>query len=773
MSYYLSHTICLIFAVFAALSGWSRAEWLDTLVFGSGPSETAHNLKAELSDVVIGGLDEPSRRLLPGGPLPWQGGQLSFTVSVDPEAQNYLTIRLWGGDVGRNQLMLHVEGKQIGYRHLGDIEALDTGTDAPCYPGRFYYRTTPLPRSVTKGKTRVACEIRATGPIWSYGNTFEIYQKTMAEPSRGLYRVYLHTDACFTPPTEEKQGVFPENSPARPAPGPEVIDAVKVRVNKQIEGLLKEPQRPCNQMQTLFLAKSWHTPWTRTAGRKETITKIRSSLDALYRAYVANPRLAEAEPSTYNPDWFGLGPSGQVLVLMKNELSESWNEPIDDGNGKQVRRRDAFLQMLIACRDWHRQHRRQYTNQSMINDLYGIYLANRGVAVLNPSMALPESHARRYLYESMGMEPWLGSERDGKPLKPLGSDFHQTTKKGLTRELGFVGNYGEVLDWGVQIYEATRSSPGAAGDGKIKAQLIKIARARAPFRYPMLDPDGCRAMVQETIVGWRDTHFPGNVTYDQRPSWDGSALEAAMATMDPVLIGYGQQMMADNQFYQSISQRMEDKGFRVTFGLLSVPERVARMLAQPTSDHRLPMSWDQGDFVFADEENGVVAIKNGREILYASLYWRARHAINFLGRIHHLTPTFGRIATVAVDVRFTPSGLEYERPDWTNFGFGNGGPRYPKSYISAHAGEKLPIAQIPPGVDYQPGKENLHAGRGDFYQLRYGDYLIAINMSADKTSELKIPQTDGGIIDLVTRQAVQSNTSMTVQPHTTVVLHFR
>lgn len=754
-------------------SGLLRASLLDTVVFGNDASETAHDLQAEHSDFASGGLGESSRRLLPGGAEPWQGGTLRFTVRVDPEKQNYFTLRMWGGDVSHNQLTLHVDGKQVGYRHLGDIEALDLGTDAPCYPGRFYYRTTPLPIHLTRGRATLPCEIRATGPIWGYGNTFDRYQKPITEPSRGIYRAYTHTDACFTPPADEKQGEFPENASIRAQPGPEVIEAVRTRVNGQIDGLLKDPNRPCNQMQTLFLAKAWHTKWTHAAGRKETITKIRSSLDALYRAYVANPKLAEAEPSTYNPDWFGLGPSGQVLDLLESELKDSLDETIDDGNGGKTKRRDGFRDMLVACRDWHRQNRRQYTNQSMINDLYGIYLANRGVAVVDPSKALPEPMMRRYLYESMGLEPWLGSERDGKPLKPLGDSFYQTTKMGLTRELGFVGNYGEVLDWGVQIYEATKPTPGKPGDPKIKAQLIKIARARAPFRYPMLDRDGCRAMVQETIVGWRDTHFPGDVTYDQRPSWDGSAFETAVATMDPKLIAYGQQMMADNQFYKSILDRMEDKGFRVTFGLLSVPDRVEVMNAQKPSKHRLPMSWDQPDFVFADEENGVVAIKNGREILYASLYWRARHAVNFLGRVHHITPAFGRIATVAVDIQYTPSGLEYKRPDWTNFGFGNGGPRYPKSIVSAHTGEKLPIARIPEGVTYKPGTENLHAGRGDFYQLRYGQYLIAINMSDGKTFELPVPDHAGGIRNLMTSETAKPGKVLKLRPRTTVVLHFQ
>ena len=753
----------------ALFPGVLSADLLDTLAFGDSSSESAHQLSSALSDLKPGGLGETSRRLLPGGELAWQGGILKFTVRVDPERQNYFTIRLWGGDLSHNQMALHVDGKQVGYRHLGDIETLDIGTDAPPYPGRFCYRTCPLPMALTKGKQTVNCEIRATGPIWSYGKDFSQYQKPMTEPTRGIYGVYTHTDGCFVPPASEKQGTSPE-APLRSTPGPEVLDKVKARVNGQIASLLREPGKPASQMQALFLAKAWHTPWTSAAGKPETVQKILATLDSLYRGYVADPRLAEAEPSTYNPDWFGLGPCGQMIDLLAKELAPSFDETIDDGTGKQVKRREAFLAMLVACRDWHREHRRQYTNQSMINDLYGIYLANRGIAILEPAKGLPEKQALRYLRESIGLDPWLGSEKEGRPLRPLGDAYFQLTAKGLTKELGYVGNYGEVLDWTAQIYEATRAAPGEPGDPAIKEQLVKIARARAPFRYPMVDEEGHRAMVMETAVGWRDTHYPGNVTYDQRPSWDGTPFEVSAATLDPHLVGYSQQMLADNQFYSSVAKQLEGGGFRVTFGLMGLPERYEAIKAQATVGHRLPMSWDQPDFVFSDEEDGVVAIKNGKEILYASLYWRARHAVNFLARVHYLTPEIDRIATVKQEIRFTSSGMEYTRPDWTNFGFANGGHRYPASYVSAHTGEKLPIARIPEGIPFKPGQENVHAGKGDFYQLRYGSYLIAMNASATESFDFTVPADSGRIRNLVTgKDAVPGGTAK-VAPASTVVL---
>jgi len=59
---------------------------------------------------------------------------------------------------------------------------------------------------------------------------------------------------------------------------------------------------------------------------------------------------------------------------------------------------------------------------------------------------------------------------------------------------------------------------------------------------------------------------------------------------------------------------------------LEVPDEYELLKAQPPRARLLPMTPGQPDFVFSDEEDGVVAVKNGDEILYASLYWRARIA---------------------------------------------------------------------------------------------------------------------------------------------------
>jgi hypothetical protein len=532
-------------------------------------------------------------------------------------------------------------------------------------------------------------------------------------------------------------------------------------------------------MQMQFVARAYHVRWTKAYQNPEVVKRLLRSLDALYLAYGEKPSLAESDPATYNPSWFGLGPAGDVLRLMANELQPFLDADIVGEGNETISRRAAYSKMLSACRDWHRRNRRLYTNQSMINDLYGIYLANRGLEVVDPAMALPESEIRRYLYESVGLEPWRDSDpgggiamETGRTNWGVGTNYWELTARGLTKELGYVGYYGEVLDWVTAIYDSTRPAPGQPGDEKIREQLVRLGRARAIFRYPALDAETNRAMRIEAVVGWRDgSHYPGDIAYAQRQSWDGSALGYVAATLDPTAIGYVQQMFADNQFFATLQDHMkQQKIFRVTAGLLAVPDEYERLKSQPPQAARLPMTPGQPDFVFSDEEDGVVAIKNGDEILYASLYWRARYGINELARIHYTTPRIDRIAVVHEETEFTPSGMFYTRPDWIASDFLNGGPKYPAGLHSAQLGERLPIAKIPAGVSFKPGDENAFAGKGDFYTLRYGDYLIGMNMTTDRTFDLKPPTGVTEARELVSRTTIKLDSPVKVPPRSTVVV---
>jgi hypothetical protein len=764
-------------------AGHALAASPDTIRFGDGPSEQAHHLVARDSDIVQGPTGERARRLLRRQPGDWRGGSVVFDLAIDPQLPNYVTLTLWGGEENPNRLQLTCDGKQIGARHLGDTDMLDIGSVAPMKAGRFFHNTSPLPPSLTAGKRKLACRIDATGTIWPYGLTFEQFQKPMTAATRGMYALTAHTDPFLEAGALERNGQVVQPG-TRPAPGPEVLDQVKERAGHAVDAALAST-RPLTQAEMLMLARAYDIAWTHAHRNPEVMRRIVEGMDNYVRTFSKHPDLVYRDASTFNPGWFGLGQAAWSMILRAGEMQAFLDRPVGGDGASRATRRAAYADMMVKVRDWQRTHRRFYTNQSMIADTYGIYLTNRGIALLDPARAFPEKDAKRYLYEAAGLEPWRGDDLpdgghrygsggpDGtaKGAYRVDTGYRQVTGKGLTRELGYVGNYGEVLDWVAAMYEATRPSADQPGDPRILAQLLKISHARAFFRYPLVDADGYRAMALESVIGWRDVKYPGDIVYGQRPTWDASAIEVAAITRDPAMVAYAQQMFDDNQFFRSLVEQMKTNSLRVNAGLLQVPGQYASLQGMPRVNQRLPMSAGQPDCVFTDEENGVVAVKAGDDILYATLYWRALNAVNGLARVHHVTPLLDRIAVVREETKFKASGRLWTRPAER---LGGIDPRFAKfaypDNVEASAGETLPVADYPAGVVPEYGGDSPYAGKARFYVLHYGPFTIAMNTTVDQRFEMTAPARER-MRDLVARRRVAPGEHVVVPPRSTVVLY--
>jgi hypothetical protein len=389
-------------------------------------------------------------------------------------------------------------------------------------------------------------------------------------------------------------------------------------------------------------------------------------------------------------------------------------------------------------------------------------------------MAWPEEKARLMLYEAMGLEPFSGNwDENGNPDWNMGKNKMLLTEQGLTKEYGYVGAYGEIIsDSGVAIYEATKPAPDKEGDPRIKAQLIKMVRARAPFRYPLMDKEGYRSMNQEALIGWRDWKYPGNVIYDQTNGRDGGAFDVAVATGDKVLLGYGQQMLEDNQFFIALKERMESRNTNSKTYLLGVPERYEIVAAQQSQPYRLPMTPGQPDFVFADPGDGVLAFKDRGNIFYVSLYWRARHAINNLARMHYMTPYMERDSIVRTETVFDDSGEVFTIPERTNMEFSKGREEnwYTQQGIyQAMAGVELPIAKVRGDDSFTFGGEHIQAGKAQLYTLNYGPYFIAMNCDDSETFRVEVPEDFIGAKDLVSGQLVKFPKA-NLKPGITIVL---
>ncbi|MHA6724220.1 hypothetical protein [Sphingomonas sp. RS2018] len=771
-------------ATFAILPATARS--LDHVPLSREAAGGAHDVRIVNGSVSAGGLGQPALRIAAPADGGWKGGGVGFRIKVDPVKTTFFTTRLWGGEAVDGNLTLICDGKQVGDRLLSDYDQLDFGAKHPQFAGAFFYRTYRLPDAVTKGRTSINCMIEASGAIFSYASEFAKFQGAMKRPSRGLYDIFTHDDPWLdtggmvdgtvtVPAKREGAGRI-----APKVPGSEVLAAIRTRVETTANGLISAP-RPLGQHEIAFLAHLRTKGWTKMAKDPRLVAAIVKGIDDYIAAYAKYPDLVKWDKTTWNPDWFGFGPLAEALVTDPTPFVPLLDREVAWKDGATITRRAALTEMFLASREWLRTHRRFYTNQSMIVDCWGIYYANRGIAVVAPDTAMPEDKARRYLYEAVGIEEWRGDDlpdggssydaggpdgTKGAPYK-VTHGYHLVTRKGLTRELGYVGNYGEVQGWVGAIYNATRPAPGQPGDPKIQEQLAKIAAARAPFRYPATDDEGFAGMRSMVDIGWRDLKAPGELAYVQvGHSGLSSPIEAAVLTADPRLVGYAQQMVQDNQLWPLLAAASTRPGFREAYGLLDLIDHVDALGKMPPQAARLPMTDGQPDFAFADAEDGVVAIKRGDERFYASLWWRGNRGVSKLGKVWMSGPRGNRIATVPVDTRFEPSGAFWTRPDKTVLLKGES---FNKDYglSLAEAGEKVPVAKAPAGITIKLGEDSIYAGRGDSHVMSYAGYTIAINMSDTKPLEFTVPKHDGN--ELLSKRPFEAGTVLRMAPRTAAI----
>ncbi|MDR3708902.1 MAG: hypothetical protein P4L33_11430 [Capsulimonadaceae bacterium] len=756
---------------------------IDSVVFGNAVSEASHGVAASASDTITGGLGISARRLVPLSPVSYEGGRITFTLKVDGSRANHVTFKLWGSDHGEKagRLLLFSGEKQIGYRDQGDYDVVNQMDDVALAPGRFVYVTLPLPRLLTDGRSQIELTLRSLGPLWFYGTSFAQAQKPMAEASRGIYAAYTHVEARFDPPAGEEQGMAPA-MPVRATPGPETMSAVRERVNSLALSLASAPTRlahgdiRAHHNPLLFLSEAYVTPWTSVFGSQAALNKMIREGDAIAQQQSVDPAYVAS-------DWMGAGGLGEALLHVYPALAAAGrlDETITLPGGAQVVRRAAWSAALRASVDYWRTHRRFYTNQSMIVDR-NIYTANEGLRMIDPSGALPKEQALHYLYEAAGIEPLRGSDpadlsshergggmdlpAGGYSHLPYGAHYSLVTRKGLSRELGFVGSYGEtILHFMTDMVRLTH-------DPALTQQLIKIERARTPFRYPLADADGNRAMFLESVIDNRTAHYPSYVAYGAAEVRETEPMEVAAVTGDPVAIGCAKQCLDDNQFFQLLDSRLHDSDPLIALCLMRAVDDYKTVLAQPATSYRLPMSDGQPDFAWADEEDAVLALRHGDEKLFVNFYYRSERGINGVVRIHEITPNIERIVTTNSRYQFVSSDRQYTRNDWIDGIRGRGFPPPDEVLHQAWAGEVMPISARPADAILPAyGDWGPFVGKAAFYSLRYGDFVIAMNCSEDKAYTLQRDDVQGAFPDLISgKTATVGAGGLSVAPLTTVVL---
>ncbi len=800
----------------------------DTLVFGSAASEKAHHFEGRDTQAVTAALGEPARVSLPKTPVDYYGGDLSFDMAVDPIKQSYFTVKFWGSDVnGGQKALLYINGEQLGYRHLGDYEALNHGTDVPSFRNRFFYYTDILPLALTRGRKTLTLTIRTIGPISGYalGGGYDGYQGRMTKPSRGYYRAYTHTSAALLGLEAEKQGVAPPPPPIRaPQDGAAIMAAYQARINGHLRDLLGATGR-MQPGDIAYLASALSQPWTVVGQdegtRQKTLAQIVAKIDD------QSQRLTEPDvyaKGGYQADWGGVfAPVGEAVYWMDKVLTPAqWNTLLDANmmvNGQTMTRRESWTHMLKGNFDYARTHVARISNQAEIC-MYGAYKSNKGLQIINPAVAEPEETAKRFLFEPAGIAPYLGNDildASGKLIgreKPYGEHYFQITDAGLTRENTYVAIYGEwtniLTNWW-QMY----------GHDEILKKALINSNARAHMKYADFDDDGFRAMRMEGVIESRGPAYPDNVGYgvrwngghgldvarlkrlmDQTPDKYAGPEWAAYRKLANDAVGYAQQFLGDNQYLSSIGESDDlqlpaDYAYVTAHPLVGVllpntnlywyhPEELAALKRGPLTPNNggtekkmlalTPPLWGAGGRAWADEDDGVVVLRDGDLTLFAGLVMKANWGVNGLARIHCITPTIDRLATVAPDVQFAPSGQYTVRADQVQVQFMHAN-EPPEGPHQALAGEVLPIASQP-NVKETALTDTPYTGYANFYSLHYLSYLIGMNTTREaygnaQTYDLKLPRSFQGsrVYDFVSGEELPvQNGIVPIGPQSTVVL---
>ena len=292
--------------------------------------------KVELAgSAQVNGLGESSRRLLPLDPPYYYGGDLVFRMAVDPNQQNYCTIKLWGseGTGAMGRVLLDVDDgngnwREIGMRHGPGPDIFIDQVDAVS-PGAFWFKTMLLPRWYTQGKKSVLIRLRATGPFNAYGAiwNYDTYQGRLTRASRGLYRFYTHDDPVLVP-AGEKLGTPPSyaTAPTRSAAGDtDALQAFKNELSKHLTDLLKSTNPKGAELDTL--AKAYEVSWTSVFHSPDLASFLVKSVDATCQAYYAEPKKAGEE-------WGGAyGSHGFAIARTAPLLKPRLEEKVDLGGG--------------------------------------------------------------------------------------------------------------------------------------------------------------------------------------------------------------------------------------------------------------------------------------------------------------------------------------------------------------------------------------------------------------------------------------------------------
>ncbi|TDC09906.1 fibronectin type III domain-containing protein [Streptomyces sp. 8K308] len=869
---------------------------LDAILFGDPDSERAHGLVAEDTEVVPGPTGGQARVALPLATPADRGGDLRFTVAVDPTAQNHLTLRFWGEDDSDQKTILLVDGEQASYRGAADYEPINAGTRAAALTGRYFFATALLPLVATLGRTSVEITVRTVAA--------SVTGRVTAR-SRRYLEAFTHT-APWVAPLEGDVTGYPKSTETATALSPEAERALVERYRaRQIETFDALSRRvdanPAATMSIVryqdelrYYAEALSTAWCPAATpeqKRAALGRIFASVDAYTRQYYGNVR--SLGNGGHQSDWGGYHSAlGEALYIVENLIADEavygadrfaalLAEPFDTGtvdgdnsiagvgwDGGELTRFGAWERVLKAAFDFARS-RLSYIHNQVMYTYEGAWKAHEGLRVIGSEHYEGRARSHRIALEALGAAPFLGEEvlvgPDGRELNlyhslfqhdrnahytedylrvvmrglatsklddsgevvrrlPYGRHHTGLTAAGLTRENGYVGNYGEATNYLPSWFHRTLDH---AGDEELNDEILRLAlrsvHARGQTRYQSVDAAGRRVMRMQQVVDDRNSAYPGRVAYstdEQSPAqaMGFASLERHMAShperyrgaaWEPYweyareTVGFLQQQLVDNQYFNLFESRILPNhrytlGFKETWEYLTAGRaefprfgRVAAGVVLPHTDldrytdaelTRLGIGRDHlpERFAWVDVDNLLFCVRDGETHLFASLIMRNKGGFQANGRLHAQHAGHDQLVQFATEGVLRYQEYTLRAPSVEEAIFHD---RYtpPGAPPLAQAGELTPVS-FQPGIgrtDRDNFREDTpYAGYPELASARYGRYLFAANTTRAayrnaRVHQLPLPPGTRAdrVLDLVSgRRPRVRDGAVRLDPGTAVVL---
>ena len=745
----ISHTVfgLLLFLVSVNVC---LAEVLDRIILGETISETIHSVLAANASIESGALGQSSRRI-------GSEGAITFTLACDPAQQNYLTVKVWGGETvsGTQYLYLYDPTNKIG-DYQGDWPEVTIWTSQAPFPGRFVYSTYLIPLHLTAGKAQVTLKL--------------------ADAQLAIYRVYSHREPFFDP-GDEKQGNMPALAPLRPAGVRSQYDQLVYQANLGINEFLtwqkygptwdaavaagtapavitgavtfngaggnaswtvqqwKEDiyARFSNSnmvsMQALeAFGIAFNSPWSNLYQNPELVDRIVKGLDFFRIAQGANGAFGNpwglkwlGGPNRVNGshplEGFGVHALPDAFLHVHGQISDAVLDQLVDEDDNPatpaVTRKTAYINLFKGIIQHMLGARGHASNQDRAQ-VHAMVRSNQCLKLLSLSEAWPESSVSQWVHEAIGDlpsvygGPWESEK--GLSLEPHG-----------TINGGYCGNYGTANLSFIHIYGEMTGGNDAVVNGRIHDNI----NAFMHYLYLDRDSDGCRDWVNESVISWRPNRYPARAFLSEG-IFNGLAY-AAQELNNPYAIRLLRDYIDHRRVYtincsaSAVAAHYEDK----TLQAIKMVDRFQAVEALAAAAIRLPMENDD-PFAWADEDAAAVVIRHNGARLYMTMNWRhnycsgcsrtrANAIANNIARVHYTTDSIDRVANVAMK---TPHGMF-----------------------------KL-------------------------YTCRYGDYFVAVNVSNTESFAVDVSGLSGEYaVDMVQGVRVSLAASPVLPPRSTMVLY--